>query len=110
MSKQKTMTIYTECNIDPASAGFGMWQRGELQISSETSFANDCDLIMVIAENCDAVEDIEEALKDDDFIAAGVEDIRGKIYNEPGRILVILDNGELRYIGIEESEVEKDFF
>ena len=104
------MKIYTEVSINPASSGFGMYDRGELQIGTEFSFAYFSDLIQAIAENVDDAMPLADALNDPDFIEAGVENIRGSICNEPATIYAIINNGELHYIGIEESEVEDNFF
>ena len=104
------MTIYTECTIRPADSGFGMWQRGEKAIGPETSYADLSDLIMA-----GELIDLDDALADEDFIRAGIEDIRGRIYNEPGRIYAVLGtecDGSpcVRYYGVEEDEVPEDFF
>ena len=104
------MTIYTEFTIKPADSGFGMWQRGEKPIGPETSYADLYDLVMA-----GGLVSLETALEDDDFIAAGIEDIRGRIYNEPGLIyakLYVEGDGSprVRYYGIEEDEVPEDFF
>ena len=104
------MKIYTEVNITPASSGFGMYDRGELQVGRETSYADFSDLIQAIAENSDDAMPLEDALNDPDFIEAGIENISGCIYNEPSILYAILNDGELRYIGIEESEVADNFF
>ena len=104
------MTIYTECSIKPAPSGFGMWQRGEKQMGRETSYADLYDLVMA-----GELIDLDAALADEYFIAAGIEDIRGRIYNEPGLIYAVLDEqGDgspcVRYFGVEEDEVPEDFF
>ena len=104
------MTIYTECTIKPADSGFGMWQRGEKQVGPQTSYADLSDLVMA-----GELIDLDAALADEDFIEAGIEDIRGRIYNEPGRIYAVLDvEGDgspcVRYFGVEEDEVPEDFF
>ncbi len=104
------MTIYTSCSIMPAPSGFGMWQRGEKQMGRETSYADLYDLVMA-----GGLIDLEAALEDPDFIEAGIEDIRGRIYNEPGMIYCVLDEeGDgspcVRYFGVEEDEVPEDFF
>ena len=104
------MTIYTEVSIKESDSGFGMYQRGELQIGIETSYAFESDLIQAIAENSNSALPIEEALTNDEFIAAGVEDIRGLIYNEPSEIYAILNDERLDYIGIEHTEVADNFF
>ena len=104
------MTIYTECNIKPAHSGGGMWQRGEKQVSPQNSYAFLSDLVMA-----GELIDLDDALADEDFIKAGVEDIRGRIYNEPAYIYCVIDKqGDgspcVRYIGVEEDEVPEDFF
>ena len=104
------MTIYTEFTIKPADSGFGMWQRGEKPIGPETSYADLYDLVMA-----GGLVSLETALEDDDFIAAGIEDIRGRIYNEPAYIYCVIgEEGDgspcVRYFGVEEDEVPEDFF
>ena len=104
------MTVYTACTIKPADSGFGMWQRGEKQIGPETSYAFLSDLIID-----SEMIDLDDALADEDFIEAGIEDIRGRIYNEPGLIYAVLGKeGDgspcVRYCGVEEDEVPEDFF
>ena len=104
------MKIYTEVLITPHHAGFGMWQRGELQASPRTSWAHRSDLLDEIAANTDRLLPLAEAIKDPEFIALGVEDISGHIYNEPQKLFAIIDHEILSYLGIEESEVADDFF
>lgn len=100
------MTIYTEFAIRPADSGFGMWQRGEKPVGPETSYACLSDLIMA-----GELIDLDAALADEDFIRAGIEDIRGRIYNEPAYIYCVLgEEGDVRYYGVEEDEVPEDFF
>ena len=105
------MTIYTECNIKPAHSGGGMWQRGEKQVSPQNSYADLSDLVMA-----GGLIDLDDALADEDFIEAGIEDIRGRIHNEPAYIYCVLDErGDgyypcVRYFGVEEDEVPEDFF
>ena len=103
------MTIYTEVSITPAHSGFGMFQRGELQISPQTSWADRADLLFEIANNYDAVMPLDEAVADEEFKTLGVEDISGNIYNQPARLFARIDRGELSYFGIEESELSEDF-
>lgn len=104
------MKIYTEVAIVPHHAGFGMYQSGEVQSGPETSFAFVSDLLEVVAQNSEEVLPIEDAIAHADFIAAGIEDIRGKIYNQPAKVFARIDRGELSYFGIVESEVADDFF
>ena len=104
------MTIYTAFAIKPAHSGFGMWQRGEKPVGPETSYAFLSDLIMD-----GEMVGLDDALADTDFIEAGIEDIRGRIYNEPGRIYAVLDvEGDgypcVRYYCVDEDEVPEDFF
>ena len=104
------MTIYTEFTIKPADSGFGMWQRGEKTVGPQTSYAYLSDLIMD-----GELIDLETALAYEDFIAAGIEDIRGRIYNEPERIYAVLgEEGDgspcVLYYGVDEDEVPEDFF
>ena len=87
-----------------------MWQRGEKQVSPQNSYAFLSDLVMA-----GELIDLDDALADEDFIEAGIEDIRGRIYNEPAYIYCVLDKqGDgspcVRYIGVEEDEVPEDFF
>ena len=108
--KENEMTIYTEVTIKPADSGFGMWQRGEKTVGPQTSYACLSDLIMD-----GELIDLDAALADEDFIKAGIEDIRGRIYNEPGLIYAVLgEEGDgspcVRYFGVEEDEVPEDFF
>jgi hypothetical protein len=108
--EKRKMTIYTEFTIRPADSGFGMWQRGEKAIGPETSYADLNDLIMD-----GELIDLETALEDQDFLDAGIEDIRGRIYNEPGMIYCAIgEQGDgspcVRYFGVEEDEVGEDFF
>ena len=104
------MTIYTEVSITPAHSGFGMFDRGELQIGQQTSFADLSDLLFEIANNSDAVLPLDEAIADEDFKDLGIEDISGNIHNQPSRLFARIDRGELSYFGIEESEVSEDFY
>jgi hypothetical protein len=87
-----------------------MWQRGEKHVSPQNSYADLSDLVMA-----GELIDLETALEDEDFIEAGIEDIRGRIYNEPGLIYAVLgEEGDgspcVLYYGVEEDEVPEDFF
>jgi hypothetical protein len=104
------MKIYTEVYIRPADSGFGMYQTGELQISPQTSWADFGDLTFEIAQNSDAVLELSEALEDPEFQAAGVEDISGRINNQPDTLFARISDGNLNYFGIVESEVADDFY
>lgn len=105
------MKIYTSVIISPHHAGFGMYERGEIQSSPENSWAYFQDLISEMSNNLFSLMKIEDALDNQEFIEAGIEDIRGKIYNEPSHIYAAIDDyGSLIYFGIVESEVSENFF
>ena len=104
------MTIYTEVSITADHAGFGMYRACEIQASPETSYIDESDLIGAIDQNSDDVLPIEEAILNDEFIALEVEDIDGKIMNQPNRVFARIYRGELSYFGIVESEVDENFF
>jgi hypothetical protein len=87
-----------------------MWERGEVHTSPENSFAFAGDLIQAIYNSSDSVLPLGEALTDDEFIALGVEDIRGKIYNQPSKIFARIYRDTLTYFGIVESEVPASFY
>jgi len=104
------MKIYTAVSIAPHHSGFGMYQTGELQVSPQTSYADFGDLCFEIAQNSDAMGYLSQALEDEEFVNAGVEDISGRIYNEPEKLFAQINDGELHYFGIVETEVANDFF
>ena len=103
------MIVYTEATITPHHAGFGMYQRGELQVGSETSFAVLSDL-----ERAGDITPLADALRDPEFQAAGIQDIRGLIYNQPQHLYAKLQDGyegkEVSYYGVEATEVDENFF
>lgn len=105
------MKVYTLVQIDPHHAGFGMYQRGELQVSPQNSYAYHDDLISECVNNSCTVASIDLALGDSEFIEKGVTDIRGHIYNEPSNIYAVIDDyGSLGYFGVVESDVGEDFY
>jgi hypothetical protein len=104
------MQVYTEISIQKHHSGFGMYQTGELQVSPQTSYADFGDLCFEIAQNSEAMGYLSQALEDEEFIAAGVEDIAGRIYNQPEKLFARINDGQLNYFGIVESEVPDDFF
>lgn len=105
----KTMTIYTLCNIKPAHSGFGLYDRGEVQSSPENSYAFLGDL-----EARAEITPLESALADDDFKEAGVENINGRIHNQPGRLYAKIQEDaygkSVAYYGVVESEVSENYF
>ena len=105
------MKIYTQVCIIPHHSGFGMFQIGEVQISQENSWAYFDDLIQSIRQNTFSCEKLEDALQDEEFKKLGIEDINGRIYNQPSNIYAIIDDYKhLQYIGIVTSNVNDNFF
>lgn len=104
------MKIYTEVVINPASSGFGMYQTDFYHFNSMDSWAFKGDLLHAIRDNSDRLLKIEDALTDPEFLEQGVEDIRGRIINQPAEIYARLDRGWLNYVGIAETDVEESFF
>ena len=106
---KNTMTVYTDCNINPCPSGFGEYQRGELVVSPETSFSE-----LSTLELKGGLTAIDDALIDEEFIAAGVRDIRGLIHNEPSRIYCKLEKDydyvRVAYYGVDETEVSTEFY
>ena len=89
--------MYQEVTVTPHHAGFGEWQvgeGGELWVDTE-------DLLNAIREAiCTTNQggDIYELGSDE--LPASVEDIRGRIHNEPARIFAAVIEGEVTYFGI----------
>ena len=104
------MKVYTEVSIRPTDSGFAMYEAGELQISPQTSWAIFGDLCFEIAQNSEAMGYLTQALEDQEFIDAGVEDIAGRIYNQPDKLFARINDGQLSYFGIVETEVSDDFY
>ena len=104
------MKVYTECTIKQHHAGFGLFERGELSVRPDTSYEDIANLV------CESeLTPLDDALHDPAYQAAGVEDIRGRICNEPSHIYVSLvdddaNDPKVIYRGVEESEVAQDFF
>lgn len=105
------MKIYTEVSIHKHPTGVGMWRAGELRASPGNSFIFCSNLLANIENESMFVMQIEDAIGDPDFITAGIENIWGKIYNEPTLVFARIDNWkDLSYFGIEESEVPETYF
>jgi hypothetical protein len=105
------MKVHTLVQITPHHSGFGMYQVGELQVSPTNSYAAFDDLISECNNNLYAVASINLALGDPLFIENGIEDIRGKIYNQPSNVYAFIDDFKtLGYFGVVESDVPENFF
>jgi len=93
---------YSEVVIRPAASGFGMWQ-AERDHSGE-AWADHHDLL---CEMMDAQPGLVQ-LGTPEAIAAGVPDIRGEIYDEPGEVWGWEDEDGWHYVGIESWESSDD--
>jgi hypothetical protein len=90
---------YKEIAIRPHPAGFGMFDR----VSSEEIWSDDTDMLAEMSGNGVQAVELSDALSDPEFLAAGVEDIKGRIYGgDPTTIYASLINDELVYFGIDE--------
>jgi hypothetical protein len=93
------MKMYVECVIEPHHAGFGMYQvvQGDAIYADNRQFESD------VLSNTDFY-----AL--DSNLPSDIEDIRGRIYNEPDYVYAIRQQdsqGEyLQYVGLIEIEDE----
>ena len=108
---KNTITVYTEVNINPASGGFGMFERGLVMASPENSWA-DLSYLESLLEGL-GYRKLDEAIKDPEFIAVGVENIAGRIHNQPPYIFARIAGSHepyIEYCGIEASEVPADFY
>ena len=90
--------MFYEVIITPASGGFGQYDvtRGD------DEWADDRDLLQTIYSNM-TYEEVYDL--DQDILPDYVEDIRGRVRNEPARILALVttQNGEktVQYVGID---------
>jgi len=110
------MTVYTEVPIREAHGGFGEYQCGEKSISPQ----NSCGVLRDLECMCGGLP-LEDALLDQDYVDAGVEDISGRVHNRPSYIYAKIvpdyqmdEDGNLapgvQYFGIDEDEVPEDFY
>lgn len=89
--------VYKETIISSCSSGFGMYESGEY---NGERWEDVNDLLSEISGN-----GIDWYELGEDELPEGIENIIGKIYNQPNRIFGYLDeNGESRYFGISEFE------
>ena len=95
------MKYYKEVVINPSGGGFGMYQAGEANGERWTEAG---DLLSEISGN-----GIEWYELGEDELPEGLENIIGKIYNQPNRIFGwINDQGLPVYFGISEFEEERN--
>ncbi|MBI4001580.1 MAG: hypothetical protein HY348_07335 [Nitrospira defluvii] len=112
MKTKQLIEAYYEISIEPHHAGFGMYQPGEHNYAPQYAWADLSDLEQEMADGgSNALLPLDEALHDADFIGAGIDDIRGKIYGgDPLKIYAALRAGEIRYCGVERAEVPADYW
>lgn len=104
------VTGYIEVVIRPHHSGFGMWERINPTISPDNVWRNDSDLIQEMNNNL-CLEFLDDALKYPEFIKLGIEDIRDNIYGgNPDKIFVYVAGDQIYYTGIEEVEVNENFW
>lgn len=92
-------TIYKETIITVHDSGFGMYEAGEY---NGDGWNDKQDLLLEIRSN---VWNLYVLGKDE--LPEDIEDIRGKIYNEPGLVFATENEYGIQYGGIEEFEIEK---
>jgi hypothetical protein len=86
--------MYTEVTIQPAHAGFGLWE-ADAAYSYEWESTED-----LVAEMGGPEWDVLELGVD--ALPEGVKDIRGLILDEPDRVFAIVwDDGFVQYTGIQ---------
>lgn len=87
--------MYYEVSIIPASGGFGEWQT---QPINGEGWADYSDLEMEMRTAGELYELGVDELPD------GVQDIRGRIHNEPSHVFAIVDGDCVSYTGITEVD------
>ncbi len=90
---------YVWCSVQPHHAGFGMYQ----SIPGDGRW-DDADFML--GEIGNSVDQVLELGVDD--LPEDVEDIRGKIYNEPGRMFAAHDTDGWFYFGVKELEYDEE--
>ena len=102
-------TAYKEITINRHHAGFGMYQIGE---ANGEAWANEADILLEISGNGIEFLPLDEAIADPRYLAAGVEDIRGKIYGgDPAEIFASIGaDGDIGYFGIIECQVADNYW
>lgn len=108
------MEIFYEVAISPSHGGFGMYDTGEHNYSPQNAWVSLSDLENeLFAKGLDFLP-IDEAISASEYQAAGVEDIRGRIYGgDPKHLYAGLSDYEgsgVYYFGIEAAEVSDDYF
>jgi hypothetical protein len=84
--------------IEPANSGFGMYQTG-----NHNGESWELDNLLSSIKNNTAYNQIFLFELGQDDLPTDIEDIRGKINNEPQKIFAQVLDGELSYFGINVS-------
>lgn len=94
------MTLYAETTIRPHHAGFGMYDI-DANVPSDNDYSDDLDILNAITDG--TVYELGV-----DTLPDGVEDIRGKIYNQPDRVFALVRDGEesVAYFGLIAKEFD----
>lgn len=88
--------MYHEVCIFPAHTGFGMYGTGELSDPWESESDLLSEMVSTTREFYELGSDVP--------LPDGVEDIRGRIHNEPDRIFALKYPGsDWKYVGIVET-------
>lgn len=104
-------TRYVEVNITPAASGFGLWDAGD----SNGEKWDDADELLDEIRQTPGIDEVYELGVDE--LPEGVENIRGKINNQPGRVFACKlirqkgsspDDDLIRYFGIDEIQVDSE--
>lgn len=93
------MTMYYEQVITPATGGFGEWQTSS-EVPGEDDLHADCTDILDACKDAYPQGEVYQLGKD--ALPEGVEDITGRIHNEPDRVFALIVDGEVTYFGISE--------
>ena len=89
------MVYYKECAVVPMYSGFGMYQSLECNGDRYDSPEE----ILSEAQNT-----IRLYILGEDDLPEGIEDIRGRIHNEPNIVFAFVEKGNVYYGGISKFE------
>jgi hypothetical protein len=95
------MKKYFEVTIQPASGGFGEFQRSEI---NGEAWASESDLMQEIESSNDG--EVYWLGRDD--LPASVEDIRGRIHNQPDTVFAVVRDDGVSYHGIVELDTKAE--
>jgi hypothetical protein len=97
MNETEMKSFFRGVGIVKHHAGFGMFQA---EPPNGDDYSDESDLEDTMRDGCGY--DLHELGVDE--VPEGAEDIRGRIYNEPHRVFVFVDqDGRPHYVGISET-------